>query len=742
MTASIVLALAALIASATVERGPGISASQRVPASPLPPRLESLIEAMTLDEKLGQLQQLDGPAEGALPEELLALARRGLLGSTLNVRGAARVNELQRAAVEGSRLKIPIVFAFDVIHGYRTVFPIPLAEAASWDPDAARESAAIAAAEARAAGLQWTFAPMVDVARDARWGRIAEGAGEDPFLGAAMARARVRGFQGDDYSRPDKLVACAKHWVAYGAAEGGRDYNTVDLSERTLRTVYFPPFKAAVEAGAGTVMSAFNALNGVPATANRFTLTDVLRTEWGFDGLVVSDWMSVTELIKHGVAVDERQAARLALSAGVDVEMVSRSFARHGAELVRSGQLPLATLDEAVRRVLRVKMRAGLFDRPYTDEALERTTLLAPAHRDAARRLAARSLVLLQNDAAVLPLAPGLRRLAVIGPLADAPAEMLGPWAGDGRKEDVVSLLAGIRAAVPPATAIAYVKGSEIAGDPRVPDFSRAVRAAREADAVVLALGEAANMSGEAASRASIGLPGHQQALADAILRTGKPVAIVLFTGRPLAIPELARARAAILVAWFPGTQAGHAVADVLFGRVNPGGKLPVSFPRHVGQQPLYYNQLPTGRPPDEQEKYTSKYVDVPWTPLYPFGHGLSYTAFELHDLRFSASTIPVTGSVIASVEVENTGSREGDEVVQLYVRDPVASVSRPLQELKGFQRLTLKPRERRRVEFTLGPEELGFYGPDVRWIVEPGEIQVRIGQTSIGGLVGTVVLR
>ncbi len=708
-------------------------------------RIEELLGKMTLEEKLGQLQQLDGHAEGGYRPEHLDLARRGLLGSTLNVRGAANVNALQRAAVEESRLKIPLIFAFDVIHGYRTIFPIPLGEAATWSPADAERSAAIAAAEARAAGVHWTFAPMVDVARDARWGRVAEGAGEDPFLGSAFAAARVRGFQGTDYSRPDKVVACAKHWVAYGAAEGGRDYNTVDLSERSLRTIFFPPFKAAVDAGAGTVMSAFNDVNGVPASANPFTLTTVLRDEWRFDGIVVSDYTSVVELIKHRVAADEADAARQALAAGVDVEMVSRSYVAHGAELVKSGRLSPAAIDQAVRRVLRIKLRAGLFERPYADAELERRTLVTPDHRKAAREIAARSMVLLKNDRRVLPLSPQLSRLAVIGPLADAASEMLGSWTGDGKREDAVSLLAGIKAAVSPSTRVSYVKGAEI-DEPRdtgpkrpgAPDFSDAVAAARDADAVILALGESAGMSGEAASRADLGLPGHQQALADAVLAAGRPVAVVLFNGRPLAIPKLAESAPAILEAWFPGTEAGHAVADVLFGKVNPGGKLPVTFPRAVGQVPLYYNHLSTGRPPDEKNKYTSKYLDVAWTPLFPFGHGLGYSTFTLSNLELSAPSIPESRRLRVSVDVANVGERAGDEVVQLYVQDVVASMTRPVQELKGFQRITLNAGERRRVEFWIGREELGFYGRDMTWVVEPGEFRVRVSNSSAGGLEAT----
>lgn len=715
-------------------------------------RIDALLSQMTLEEKLGQLQQLDGHADGRYREEHLALARKGLLGSTLNVRGAAQVNALQRAAVEGSRLKIPLIFAFDVIHGYRTVFPIPLGEAASWDPAAAERSAAIAAAETRAAGVHWTFAPMVDIARDARWGRIAEGAGEDPYLGAVMAAARVRGFQGDDYSRPDKVVACAKHWVAYGAAEAGRDYNTVDMSEHTLRSIFFPPFKAAVDAGVGTFMSAFNDLNGVPASANHFTLTQVLRDEWRFDGLVVSDYNSVIELIKHGFAADQADAARLALTAGVDMEMISKSYVTHGVQHVKDGRIPLAVIDEAVRRVLRVKLRAGIFERPYTDAEHEMRTMLTPESRAAAREIAARSMVLLKNDG-VLPLAPSLRRLAVVGPLADDRPNMMGNWTGDGRKEDVVTILEGIRAAVAQGTEVLHAPGasldvahlmtkepsSETADRTRI---AEAVAVARTADAVVLVIGESGAMSGEASSRTSLDLPGAQLELAQALVETGKPVAVVLMNGRPLNLTALAASAPAILEAWFPGTEAGHAVADVLFGRVNPGGKLPVTFPRHVGQAPIYYNHKSTGRPPDSKDKYTSKYLDVHWTPLYPFGHGLSYTQFTLQDLRLGAARIGVDGSLTVSVEVANTGKRRGDEVVQLYIQDLVASVTRPVQELKGFTRVSLEPGERRRVEFVLGSEALGFLDQSLKWVVEPGEFRVRVSNSSEGGLLATFEVR
>jgi beta-glucosidase len=735
------VALGSALAARSIDRPAGVE-----------PRIDALLAQMTLEEKLGQLQQLDGGGEGNYRPEHLGLARAGRLGSTLNVRGATRGNDLQRVAVEQSRLKIPLIFGFDVIHGYRTVFPIPLGEAASWDPAAVERAASIAAAEARAAGVHWTFAPMVDIARDPRWGRIAEGAGEDPYLGSVMARARVRGFQGGDYSRPDRVVACAKHWVAYGAAEGGRDYDTTDVSEHTLRSVYFPPFRAAVEAGAASVMSAFNDLNGVPASANPFTLTGVLRREWGFDGMVVSDYTSVTELIHHGLAADEADAARHALSAGVDMEMVSRSYATHVPRLVAEGKLPTAVVDEAVRRVLRIKLRAGLFEAPYADAVRERATLLKPEFRAAAREIAARSMVLLKNDRGVLPLAPSIGRLAVIGTLADDRAEMMGHWTGDGRAEDVVSLLAGIKAAVSPSTEVTYAKGVsvdlKVLADPAAYDASdragieEGVRVAGAAEAVVLVLGETGGMSGEASSRATLDLPGRQLELAQRVIGTGRPTAVVLLNGRPLTIPWLADHASAILEAWFPGTEAGHAVADVLFGKVNPGGKLPVTFPRIVGQVPIYYNHKNTGRPPDEKNKYTSKYLDAPWTRLYPFGHGLSYTEFRLSGLSLSQTTIRPDGRLEVAVDVENVGRRSGDEVVQLYLRDVAASVTRPVRELKGFQRVTLGPGERRTLRFALASEHLGFLDRELKWVVEPGLFRIRVATSSEGGQEGSFEVR
>jgi beta-glucosidase len=692
-------------------------------------RINALLARMTLEEKLGQLQQLDGEANGNFRPEHLQLARQGKLGSTLNVRGAQRTNELQRIAVTESRLKIPLIFGFDVIHGYRTIFPIPLGEAASWDPAGVERAASIAAAETRAAGVHWTFAPMVDIARDPRWGRIAEGSGEDPYLGSAMARARVRGFQGSDYSASDKIVACAKHWVAYGAAEAGRDYNTTDVSERTLREVYFPPFKAALDAGVGTFMSAFNDLNGVPSSANPFTLTQVLRGEWKFDGFVVSDYTSVEELIKHGVAANGADAAREALNAGVDMEMVSRLYNKHAGELIKQRELSAQAIDESVRRILRIKFRLGLFDKPYVDEALEHTAIFNSGTVAAARELAARSMVLLKNDHDVLPLNKNLRSIALIGPLADSRNDMLGSWNGDGKPEDAVTLLEGLKAKVPQAK-INYAKGCEIKCD-NTDGFEAALRVARDSDVTIIAVGESADMSGEAASRSALDLPGRQLDLVKAVHATGKPTIVVLMNGRPLTINWLAENSPAILETWFAGTQAGNAIADVLFGDVNPGGKLPATFPRAVGQIPLYYNHMNTGRPPDTNNKYTSKYLDVAWTPLFPFGYGLSYTQFKITNLQLSAQRIPLNGRLTVTVDVENRGKRAGDEVVQLYIRDTAASVTRPVKELKGFQRVSLQPGEKRQVKFVLTSAELGFWNRQMRFTVEPGEFKVMVGPNS-----------
>jgi beta-glucosidase len=732
--------LLAAAVGASSPAGGQVAAPSRPKPSALESRVELLLRRMTLEEKLGQLQQLDGETDGRYRPEHVELAKKGLLGSTLNVRGAANVNALQKAAVEGSRLKIPLLFGFDTIHGYRTIYPIPLGEAASFDPALAEATARAAAGESAAVGLKWTFAPMVDIARDPRWGRIAEGSGEDPYLGSVLARARVRGFQGDDYAQRERLVATAKHWVGYGAAEGGRDYNTTDLSERALREVHFPPFKAAVEAGVGTLMSAFNDVDGTPASANPFTLSKVLRDEWRFDGFVVSDYTSVLELLKHGVAADEADAARKALAAGVDMEMVSRLYGQHLPRLIREGAVPLRVVDEAVRRILRIKVRAGLFENPYVDPARETTALLTAEARRLARTAAARSMVLLRNEGPVLPLRKDLRTLAVIGPLADAGEAVLGSWKGDGRKEDAVSVLAGIRAAVAPATRVLHAKGCDVEGG-GAEGVGPAVEAARQAEAVVLVLGESAEMSGEAASRSVLDLPGRQMELVKAVQAAGRPTVAVLVNGRPLTIGWIAENVPAILETWQAGTEAGHATADVLFGDVNPGGKLPVTFPRSVGQVPLYYAHKNTGRPP-AAEKWTSKYLDVPVTPLYPFGFGLSYTTFELSGLKVDPERVDPGRSVRVEVTVKNTGARAGDEVVQIYVTDVAASVTRPVKQLRAFQRVGLDPGASRALTFTLGPAHLGLLDRRMRWVVEPGEFRVTAGPSSEAGLTAPFTIR
>jgi beta-glucosidase len=707
-----------------------VSHTHSQPPKDVEKRIDSLLAKMTLAEKLGQLQQLDGESNGNFRPEQIELIRKGLLGSTLNVRGAQRTNQLQRVAMDESRLKIPNLFGFDVIHGYRTIFPIPLAEASSWDPSLAERSTSIAAREAYATGLRWTFAPMVDIARDPRWGRITEGAGEDPFLGAAFARSRVLGFQGTDYGAPGKILACAKHWVAYGAAEGGRDYNTVDMSEQTLRGIYFPPFKAAVDAGVGTFMSAFNDLNGVPTSANRFTLTTVLRGEWKFDGFVVSDYTSVRELINHGLAANDKDAAQAAINAGVDMEMVSRLFNQHGPELLQEGRVSQATFDEAVRRILRIKFRLGLFEHPYVNEASESGSLLTAANRATAREIAGRSMVLLKNHKDALPLNKSLRSIAVIGPLADDRRAPLGWWAGDGKPEDTVTALAGIRAKVSPQTKVGYAKGCDTQGD-STEGFAAAVALARDSDVAILFVGETAEVVGEAASKSSLDLTGRQLDLVKAVQATGKPTIVVLINGRPLTISWMVDNAPAILEAWMGGTESGNAIADVLFGDVNPGGKLPVTFPRVVGQVPIYYNHMNTGRPPEADNRYTSKYVDVPWTPQFPFGFGLSYTQFKISNLQLSAQSIRADGKLTVSVDVENAGMRAGDEVVQLYLRDVAASMTRPVKELKGFRRITLRPGEKKRVEFVLTAEHLGFWNREMKFVVEPGEFKVMVGPNS-----------
>jgi beta-glucosidase len=693
-------------------------------------RIEELLARLSLEEKVGQMVQIHEakPATRALVE-------RGLVGSLLNVTGARETNEVQRLAVEKSPHRIPLLLGFDVIHGYKTLFPIPLAEAASFDPALVERAEQVAAREAAAAGLRWVFAPMVDIARDPRWGRIAEGAGEDPFLGAAMAAARVRGFQGKDPRRPRPVIACVKHFVGYGAATAGRDYAATDMSERTLREVHLPPFRAAVRAGVATLMTAFSDLSGVPSSANPHTLDDILRREWGFSGLVVSDWSSIRELIPHGLAGSPAEAARAAALAGVDMDMQGGIYQSELVRLVRSGRVAERTVDEAVRRILRVKLRLGLFESPYIDPGLEGREILSRENLQTALEMARASIVLLQNRDGLLPLRKDLRSLAVIGPLADDKLNHLGPWRGAATPERATTIYEALRQKL--GARVRHARGCPIEGGDDS-GFVEARGLVDEAEAVLVILGEASDMSGEAASRTSLELPGRQLALLEAVAKAGKPVALVVMSGRPLVLTRAAELAPALVQGWFLGHQAGPALAEVLLGETNPAGKLPVSFPRSLGQVPIFYAQQNTGRPASS-DRFTSKYLDSPNAPLFAFGHGLSYTRFEYRDLRLSAPRIAPGEGLRVSVEVSNAGSRPGVEVVQLYLQDPVASVTRPVRELKGFTRVRLGVGERRRVELGLGPEELGLWNREMRFVVEPGEFRIWVGGSSEATLGATL---
>ena len=738
--AAAVVAVGALVVGGAVAAGGGnhAAAPWMSPNKNVETRVNALLSAMTVDEKLQQLQLF---ADYQATDD----AVRNGLGSAFGITDPAQVNHLQHVAVEQTRLHIPLLFAFDTIHGFRTIFPIPLGEASSFDPSVASTDFTIAARESAAVGLKQIYSPMVDVSHEPRWGRIAEGAGEDPYLGSVMATTRVRAAQGSDYSAPDKVVTSPKHFVAYGQPEGGREYNTTDMSVQRLRNFYLPPFKAAVDAGADTVMCSFNAISGVPGCGNPQTETDILKHEWGFDGFIESDWTAVAELracppknpdsgpCGHGVAADGADAARVALNAGTDSEMVSTNFVDFGKQLLAQHLVKMSRIDDAVRRILRVKFRAGLFEHPYADVAQAESKLMTPADVAAERWAAGRSMVLLKNSGGTLPLSTNLNSIAVIGPLADSKADALGPWSGRGRPQDVVTVLEGIRAAVPGAT-VTYVQGCDVQCDSTA-GFAAAKAAAAGADATVLVLGESADMSGEASSRSNIDLPGKQQALAQAIAETGKPFAAVLMNGRPLTIDALDATAPAILEAWFPGIQAGNAVADVLFGKVNPGGKLPVTFPHSVGQIPIYYNHEPTGRPCDTSVKWNSRYIDLPCTPQYEFGFGLSYTTFAVSNLELSSHTMRRNGSVTATADVKNTGSRAGDDVVQLYIHDPVASISQPVRRLRGFERVTLNPGQTKTVRFTLDAKDVGFYDNTGRFVVEPGAIDVYAGDSSSAAL-------
>ena len=700
-------------------------------------RADALLARMTLEEKIGQLVLLTsyGASTGPAQERaaLEANIRQGNCGNVFNAFTVSETRRLQKLAVDETRMHVPLLFGYDVIHGYRTIFPVPLGETASWDLEMIEHSARVAAIEAAAGGLNWTFAPMVDIARDPRWGRICEGAGEDPFLGSEVARARVRGFQGHDLTAPDAVLACVKHYAAYGAPVAGRDYNTVDMSERMLREVYLPPYQAGIAAGALSVMTSFNEFDGTPATANAFLLRRILRGEWGFKGIVVTDYAAISEMIAHGSAADEYDAGQQALTAGVDLDMEDGVYLRQLEQLVHDSKVAEKKIDEAVRRVLEVKVALGLLDDPYRhcDEQREARLIGAPEHLDAAYRMACESFVLLKNNEHTLPLSPGAK-LAVIGPLADVQRDLLGSWKGDGAWDSIDSILATIKRNNSSGEVV-FAKGCDVASTNRA-GFAEAVEVASGADAIVTILGESWNMSGENASRTSIELPGMQTELLRELKKTGKPLVLVLLNGRPLALEEESGLADAILETWFPGTEGGKAVADVLFGKHSPCGKLPVTFPRRLGQVPIYYSVKNTGRPFDPakpNEAYKSTYLDCPNDPLYPFGFGLSYTTFTCSGPRLDQTELRPGCKITASATVSNAGARDGVAVVQLYLRDLVGSVTRPVLELKGFRRIELKVGESREVGFDISEKDLAFLRKDMTWGTEPGEFRVFIGLDS-----------
>lgn len=724
--------------------------------------LDNLLKRMTMEEKIGQLNL---PVTGeittgqAKSSDIAAKIKRGEVGGLFNLKGVDKIRDVQRLAVENSRLGIPLLFGMDVIHGYETIFPIPLGLSCTWDIPAIEESARIAAVEASADGISWTFSPMVDISRDPRWGRVSEGSGEDPFLGALIARAMVRGYQGKDMSRNDEIMACIKHFALYGAAEAGRDYNTVDMSRQRMFNDYMLPYQAGVEAGAGSVMASFNEVEGVPATANKWLMTDVLRGAWGFNGFVVTDFTGISEMIEHGIGDLQTVSAR-AINAGVDMDMVSEGFIGTLKKSVEEGKVSVETVNTACRRILEAKYKLGLFDNPYKYCDLKRPArdIFTKEHRAAARKIAGESFVLLKNEglsptlAPVLPLSP-TGTIAVIGPLANTRSNMPGTWSVAAVLDKSPSLVEGLTEWVGNQGKILYAKGSNLIGDAayeeRATMFGRslnrdnrtdqqlldeALKIASQADVIVAALGESSEMSGESSSRTNLSLPDVQHTLLEALLKTGKPVVLVLFTGRPLVLNWEQEHVPAILNVWFGGSEAGPAIGDVLFGAVNPGGKLTMTFPKSVGQIPLYYAHKNTGRPLKEGkwfEKFRSNYLDVDNDALYPFGYGLSYTTFRFSDITLNRSSIGMDNELVASVTVTNTGDRAGSEVVQLYIRDLVGSVTRPVKELKGFEKIYLQPNESRTVRFTIAPEMLKFYNADLKFVAEPGDFDVMIGPDS-----------
>ena len=717
--------------------------------------IDQLMKKMTLEEKIGQLNL---PVTGeittgqAKSSDVAKRIRNGEVGGLFNLKGVERIREVQRQAVEESRLGIPLLFGMDVIHGYETIFPIPLGLSCTWDMKAIEESARIAAVEASADGISWTFSPMVDVSRDPRWGRVSEGNGEDPFLGAAIARAMIRGYQGKDMSRNDEIMACVKHFALYGASEAGRDYNTVDMSRQRMFNEYMLPYQAAVEAGVGSVMASFNEVDGVPATGSKWLMTDVLRKQWGFDGFVVTDYTGINEMIDHGMG-DQQTVASLALNAGVDMDMVSDAFSGTLKKSVEEGKVSAAAIDAACRRILEAKYKLGLFDNPYKycDVNRPKKQIFTKEHRAIARKTASESFVLLKNEG-VLPLSKK-GTIAVVGPLANTRSNMPGTWSVAAVLDNAPSLVEGLREVVGDRAKVVTAKGSNLIGDAdyekRATMFGRelhrdnrtdrelldeALKVAAGANVIVAALGESSEMSGESSSRTNLEMPDVQRALLQELLKTGKPVVLVLFTGRPLVLTWEEEHVPAILNVWFGGSEAAYAISDVLFGDVNPSGKLTATFPQNVGQIPLFYNHKNTGRPLQEGrwfEKFRSNYLDVSNEPLYPFGYGLSYTTFAYSDIHLSSTEMSADGELTATVTVTNTGSRDGAEVVQLYIRDLVGSVTRPVKELKGFEKIFLKAGESRKVSFSITPELLKFYNYDLQFVCEPGDFDVMIGGNS-----------
>ncbi|WP_132217046.1 beta-glucosidase BglX [Mariniflexile fucanivorans] len=719
-------------------------------------KVDSVLALMDVNEKVGQLVQYSGkwnatgPSSSKGDQYKLDKLKKGEVGSMLNITSVATIRETQKIVMDHSRLKIPLVFAYDVIHGYKTIFPIPLGESASWDLDLIKKTASIAAKETAASGINWTFAPMIDVSRDARWGRIMEGAGEDPYLNSVIGVARIQGFQGDDLAQLNTIAACAKHFAGYGFAEAGRDYNTVNIGEYELHNTILPPFKAAAKAGVATFMNSFNEIDGIPSTGNKMLQRDVLKGDWGWNGLVVSDWGSIGEMEAHGYAIDKKHASEIALNAGSDMDMESYAYEAHLETLLTENKITMAQLDDAVKRVLRLKFELGLFDDPYKycDEEREKNDVYTKEHLAIARDGAKKSIVLLKNETELLPLSKNIKSIAVIGPLADNKDAPLGNWRAKGTYNSAVSLLEGVKSTVGKNTKIYYEKGADLTiptvkpgdnqfshplkfNDRDTSGISAAVEAAKKAEVVLLAIGEDAYQTGEGRSQTNIGFLGVQQQLLEAIYKVNKNIVIVLMNGRPMDISWASNHVPSILECWFLGSESGNAMADVLFGDYNPSGKLPVSFPHNVGQEPLYYNQKNTGRPYNLKHVTYSGYIDTPKTALYPFGFGLSYTTFEYKNLKLDKNDMPKNGNIKVSVEVSNIGTRDGEEVIQLYIRDLVGSLTRPVKELKGFKKTMIKAGETKTIHFIINAEMLQFYTVNKKWEVEPGDFNLWVGGDS-----------